>query len=170
MCSHSDANAAKSEHMAHLCPCSHHLRPRFCPPARLQLANSHNMLASIGVMVDSSRVLPLLACMCSIMNVPVLNNECACVHFWMSSAKLPSKSEHPRLCHTQPAQRLDYVHGAAAILGSRKAGVSSTDRLCVRAPPKSRIVAPTLLLACNLRVRESEDRVGLKGCALLSGF
>ena len=130
MCSHSDANAAKSEHMAHLCPCSHHLRPCFCPPARLRLANSHNMLAGIGSMVDSARVLPLLACQCSIMNAPMFNNERTCVHLWTLSAELPSKSEHPRLCHTQPAQRLDYVYGVAAISGSRKVGVSSTDRPC----------------------------------------
>jgi hypothetical protein len=29
------------------------------------------MLAGIGFMVDSARALPLLACMCSIMNAPV---------------------------------------------------------------------------------------------------
>ena len=87
------------------------------------------MLARIGLMVDVSSVLPLVACKCSVMNAPVLSNECTCVHFWTLSAKLPSKSEHPRLFHTQPAQRLDYVCGVAAIWGSSKAGVSSTGRL-----------------------------------------
>ena len=70
-CSHSDANAAKSEHMTHLCPCCYYFQLCFCPPARLQLANSHNMLTGIGFMVDSSKVPPLFACNCSIMNAPV---------------------------------------------------------------------------------------------------
>jgi hypothetical protein len=33
--------------------------------------NSHNLLVGIGFMVDSAMVLPLIACMCSIMNAPV---------------------------------------------------------------------------------------------------
>ncbi len=37
-------------------------------------------------------------------------------------------------------------------------------------PAKVADSRPTLLLARSLHVRESEDRVGLKGCALLSGF
>ena len=133
MCSHSDANVAKSEHMAHIYPCCHHLQPRFCLPARLQLANSHNLIAGIGFVVDSSRVLPLPACMCSIMNAPVFTfgryprnfrqkvsiPGCAIrslLNGWITSMEWPRFREAGR---QGQAQQTDYAAFQAAASRSR---------------------------------------------------
>ena len=68
------------------------------------------------------------------------------------------------MCHTQPAQRLDYVCGVAAISGSRKAGVSSTDQLCgLQAVRENRLQVPSdyQLSALQTPALPSSSRHGL---------
>ena len=68
------------------------------------------------------------------------------------------------MCHAQPAQRLDYVCAVAAISGSRKAGVSSTDQLCgLQAVRENRLQVPSdyQLSALQTPALSSSSRHGL---------